>query len=81
MRLRDILTEEEDQKVQDLKMELLDAHNEKERQLILEEIKEIFETAKRRFYSNYENKEQAASVELGTTYPIIHEKSNEQVMQ
>ncbi|WP_282156327.1 hypothetical protein [Cytobacillus gottheilii] len=63
MRLRDILTEEEDQKVRDLKMELLDAHNETERQMILDEINEVFETAKQRYYSNFRNEEQAAFLE------------------
>lgn len=63
MRLKDILTEEEDNKVQELKMELLDAHNDREREMILEEIDEIFEAAKRRYYSTIGNKEQAATVE------------------
>lgn len=51
MRYKDILTEEEDTKIQDLKMDLLDAPNEKVRKLIVAEIDEIFETAKRRYYS------------------------------
>lgn len=51
MRYKDILTEEEDTKIQDLKMDLLDALNEKVRKLIVAEIDEIFETAKRRYYS------------------------------
>ena len=51
MRLKDILTKEEDIKVEELKMELLDARGDKERNLILKDINEIFETAKRRYYS------------------------------
>ena len=51
MRLKDILTKEEDIKLQELKMDLLDAPNEKIRKLIVSEIDEIFDTAKRRYYS------------------------------
>lgn len=49
MRLKDILTEEEDNKVEELKMELLDAHNSKERELILAEINEILEASNKRY--------------------------------
>lgn len=51
MRLKDILTKEEDIKLQELKVDLLDAPNGKVRKLIVAEIDEIFETAKRRYYS------------------------------
>ena len=51
MRLKDILTKEKDLKLQVLKMDLLDASNEKVRKLIVAEIDEIFESAKRRYYS------------------------------
>lgn len=63
MRFKDILTEEEDKKIQELKMDLLDAPNERVRTLILDEIDEIFETARHRYYSTIGNKEQAATVE------------------
>ena len=51
MRYKDILTKEEDMRIQNLKIDLLDAPNEKARNLIIAEIDEIFETAKRRYYS------------------------------
>jgi hypothetical protein len=49
LHLKDVLTKEEDDRVQALKMELLEAHNKKEASLIMKEIKEIFETAKERY--------------------------------
>lgn len=64
MRLKDILTEEENNKIEELKMELLDAHNETERNLILVEINDIHEAAKQRYYSMLNgNNEQAATLE------------------
>lgn len=51
MRLKDILTKEEDLKLQELKMDLFDAPNETVRKLIVAEIDEIFESAKHRYYS------------------------------
>jgi hypothetical protein len=51
VRYKDILTEEEAARIQDLKMDLLDAPNEKARKLIVAEIDKIFATAKRRYYS------------------------------
>lgn len=79
MRLKDILTEEEDNKVEELKMELLEAHNEKERQLILAEINEIHETAKKRYYSMLSgNNEQAASLESNVSAMIARYKAKTQ---
>ncbi|WP_274856910.1 hypothetical protein [Bacillus methanolicus] len=71
MRLKDILTPEEDSRVQELKMELLEAHNKKEAALIKAEIDEIFKTAKERYYSIMNGKkEQASAVERIKTIPI-----------
>ncbi len=64
MRIKDILTAEEDNKVQELKLELLEAHNEKERSLIMAEIEQIFDSAKKRYYSMLNGtNEQAATNE------------------
>lgn len=49
IRLKDLLTEEEDIKLQQLKEELLDAPNDKVRTLIMAQINEILDAAESRF--------------------------------
>lgn len=62
MRLKDILNEEEDKKLQELKMKLLDARSDKQRALIRHEIDQIFNVAKKRYYSSLNGlNEQAAA--------------------
>lgn len=52
--LKDLLTVEEDMKLQDFKMELLDAPNDKVRNMIMTQISEIFVSAENR-YSTLDN--------------------------
>jgi hypothetical protein len=73
-RLRDILTKEEDTRVQALKMELLDAHNKKERELIMAEINEIFQTAKERYKAINASEEQAFTREKSNVFANIAPK-------
>ena len=54
--LRDIMTEQERREVDELKMDLLDAMNDRERAEIQSDIHKIFEQAKSRYYSKF-NKE------------------------
>jgi hypothetical protein len=49
IRLKDLFTEEEDIKLQQLKEELLDAPNDKVRTLIMEQINEILDAAESRY--------------------------------
>ncbi|KZE67973.1 hypothetical protein AWM68_17525 [Fictibacillus phosphorivorans] len=70
-RMKDILTKEEDQKVNELFIELLDAHSKKEAKLIKKEIDEIYETAKERYFSSLKgNKEQSSTKEKFFKYTL-----------
>ena len=72
MRLKDFLTEEEDMKLQELKVELIDAPNDKERTQIMTEIDDIFNTARSRYHALINGKdEQAASYEIIRPSPYI----------
>jgi hypothetical protein len=71
MRLKDILTKEEDNRVQALKLELLEAHNQKEAELIMVEINEIFQTAKERYKAINASEEQAFTKEKSNVFSTI----------
>jgi hypothetical protein len=71
MRLKDILTKEEDNRVQALKLELLEAHNKKEAELIMAEINEIFQTAKERYKAINASEEQAYTKEKSNVFSTI----------
>ncbi|MEK4671159.1 hypothetical protein [Niallia sp. FSL R7-0271] len=65
VRLRDVLTAEEKQRVDELKLLILDAFSDKERYVLEQEVREIFDTAKARYYEMLNaSEEQSATVEF-----------------
>jgi gas vesicle protein len=60
-KMRDILTKAEEQKIDELLIELLDAHSKKEAELIKKEIDEIYETARERYFSTLNGKDEQSS--------------------
>ncbi|AND43047.1 MAG: hypothetical protein ACQEXE_20580 [Bacillota bacterium] len=84
MQLKDFLNANELEKFNELQLELLDAHNKKERILIQAEIDEILNTARSRYESLMSgNKEQASTYELiRATSPFVRIKGKkEHVLQ
>ena len=84
MQLKDFLNANELEKFNELQLELLDAHNKKERTLIQAEIDEILDTARSRYESLMSgNKEQASTYELiRATSPFVRIKGKkEHVLQ
>ncbi|MEK3992756.1 hypothetical protein [Robertmurraya sp. FSL R5-0851] len=70
-RLKDLLTEEEDIKLQELKMELLAAPNEKVRTIIMTQINEILDSAENRYKTLDEE------TRFSTMHPIKFKVGNE----
>ncbi|MDE5055363.1 hypothetical protein NDK25_24400 [Niallia taxi] len=65
VRLRDVLTNEEKQRVDELKLLILDAFSDNERYVLGQEVREIFDTAKARYYEMLNaSEEQSAAVEF-----------------
>ncbi|MGG4409452.1 hypothetical protein ABER75_12030 [Niallia taxi] len=65
MRLRDVLTNEERQRVDELKLLLMDAFGDKQRAIIVAEINEILDSAEERYYEMLKaSEEQSATVEF-----------------
>ncbi|MCM3216815.1 hypothetical protein M3612_20215 [Niallia taxi] len=63
MRLRDVLTNEEKEKVDELKLLLMDAFGEKQRAIIVSDINEILDSAKARYYEMLKaSEEQSAAI-------------------
>lgn len=71
MRVKDLLTEEEDIKLQELKMELITAPNDKVRTMIMKQINEILDSAETRYNTLDEE------TRLNTMHPIKFTKGNE----
>ncbi|GKU84244.1 MULTISPECIES: hypothetical protein [Niallia] len=65
MRLLDVLTDEEKQKVDELKLLLMDAFGDKQRAIIVSDINEILDSARARYYEMLKaSEEQSATVEF-----------------
>ncbi|MEM5013944.1 hypothetical protein WKH57_24850 [Niallia taxi] len=63
MRLRDVLTNEEKEKVDELKLLLMDAFGDKQRAIIVSDINEILDSAKARYYEMLKaSEEQSAAI-------------------
>ncbi|EFV74620.1 hypothetical protein MKY20_24340 [Cytobacillus sp. FSL W8-0315] len=71
MQLKDFLNANELEKFNELQLELLDAHNKKERTLIQAEIDEILNTARSRYESLM-----SGNKELASTYELIRATSS-----
>jgi len=65
MRLKDVLTNEERQRVDELKLLLMDAFGDKQRAILVAEINEILDSAEERYYEMLKaSEEQSAAIDF-----------------